>query len=1023
MYGRNPKTGKQIRLLKSESSIWKNQKTLVWLHGALLKKNMDRWETVCVGVKELNAAKAADLRVDAVILDNTKADIQFLKQKHLHAATMIFLSRSIVPLMGESAFASLQLRNVVCLEEICDVFPFVGPKWNGTPTDALHLVALVLRIHRIVGLSDEETSKERAAFAKQLGNTLTFLPESTQPPELWFLTQYYKPNNLQREKEVKKCLELNLQIPLIDKIILLNEKKYELPKSEKLQQIVHGKRLTYAAVIKWYQENAPPNTICVFANSDIYLDESWSQIWSTNLEDKFLSLLRYDVQKDGKPSILFGPRADSQDTWVFLSDSLKTREFNWKDLEFPFGQAGCDNAINVEMLRKKFLVVNPALSLKTHHLHTSDVRTYDPSNVVDKPMYFYVDPTGIHDMEPLTDMTKRTIHQQDIQPFSRRVSSVSEKNLDVFCTMLAKQETYTFDRLSANDTTDKEKISIYKHEHCFHTAEGLTFDTRHIYVGRTEASKKAWSEARISPLSPSFFVKKTLCAHLPQEALKTPELYMLHYLSKILLLKKEVGSGEFWAPQKEQFVEALQVFKWDDATNVPVLPIAPQAQAWCEEVYEWAPRESQLVLKEQVDALRSALFAPWVSEPKEDAHWVIVTDSFCNASWVTQLEQETDNVKFQYIYIGKSSTVNILGKMRGAAGMIFSGGPKSEEKWASAWMLPRGATVIEIQNEMEQSGDAIHMAGACGLTYKLVSIPRGKSDFVQDESIKLVVQTLQPSAIDESLPVIYMPRKSLTGFYEHAGDSFRELVRLWADKKYIRIEEHPTAVQIWLNAVGDTLLYDRPTLEWLQAAPQEEQTWKKALFGNPAPQGDDASPWTFWARKPELLEELVNDGTGTKGYNQRTHLLVFYGKIENKVQERRREIHDWESACTDFIMPKGGEYKLTHYQYLEKLADAKFGLCLAGYGKKCHRETECMALGTVPVIAPEVDMSNYADPPIEGIHYLRVTDPAAADKITEETTEEKWRAMSQACREWWKKNCSIEGSWLLTKRLTERIKV
>jgi len=1022
MYGKNPKTGKPIRLMKSESSIWKNQKTLVWLKEPM--KKMDRWETVCVGVKELNTAKAANLRVDAlVLLENTNEEIQYLKQRHLHGATMIFLSRSIVPVMGESTFTNLQLRNVICLEEISDVFPFVGPRWNGSKEDAIHMVALILRIHRVIGLTEETLYKNRLSFMKKVGSLLTFLPESTQPPELWLLTQYYKPNNLQREKEIKKCLEMNLQIPLIDKVVLLNEKTYDLPKSEKLQQIVHGKRLTYAAVIKWYQENAPPNTICVFANSDIYLDETWNQLWSTNLEDKFISLLRYDVQKDGKPSVLFGPRPDSQDTWAFLSDSLKTREFNWKDLEFPFGQAGCDNAINVEMLKKKFLVVNPALSVKTHHLHTSEVRTYDPSNVVDKPVYFYVDPTGIHDMDPLTDLSKRTVYTKDVEPFTRRISSVSEKNLDVFCTMLAKQETYTFYRLSANDTTDKEKISVYKHENCFHTAEGLTFDTRQIYVGKTEASKRAWSEARISPLSPSFFVEKTLCAHLPQEALKTPELYLLHYLSKILLLKKEVGSGEFWAPQKENFVESLQIFKWDDTSNVPVLPIGPQAQAWCNEVYQWAPRESSLVLKEQIDALRESLFAPWLSEPTEDAHWVIVTDSFCDASWVTQLEQETENMKFQYIYIGKSTTVNILGKMRGAAGMIFRGGPKSDEKWASAWMLPRGATVIEIQNEMEQSGDAIHMAGACGLTYKLVSIPRGKSDFVQNESIRLVVETLQPSTIDESLPVIYMPRKSLTGFYEHAGDSFRELVRLWAEKKYVRVEEHPTAVQIWLNAIGDTLLYDRPTLQWLQGAPEEEQNWKKALFGNPPPMGDDSSSWTFWARKPELLEELVNDGTGTKGYNQRTHLLVFYGKIENKVQERRREEHDWESCCTDFVMPKGGEYKLTHYQYLEKLADAKFGLCLAGYGKKCHRETECMALGTVPVVAPEVDMTNYADPPIEGIHYFRVADPVAADHITETTTEEKWRAMSQACREWWKKNCSVEGSWLLTKRLTERIKV
>ena len=81
MYGRNPKTGKQIRLLKSESSIWKNQKTLVWLHDTLIKKNMDRWETLCVGMKDLNAAKAMNLRVDAIILtENSKEEIQFLKQ-------------------------------------------------------------------------------------------------------------------------------------------------------------------------------------------------------------------------------------------------------------------------------------------------------------------------------------------------------------------------------------------------------------------------------------------------------------------------------------------------------------------------------------------------------------------------------------------------------------------------------------------------------------------------------------------------------------------------------------------------------------------------------------------------------------------------------------------------------------------------------------------------------------------------------------------------------------------------------
>jgi len=153
MYGRNPKTGKQIRLLKSESSIWKNQKTLVWLHDTLIKKNMDRWETVCVGLKDFTAAKAMNLRVDAIILlENSKEEIQFLKQKHLHGEMMIFLSQRIVFIMGDTTFAALQLRNVICLEEITDVFPFVGKPWNGSKIDALHMMSLILRTHRFVGI-------------------------------------------------------------------------------------------------------------------------------------------------------------------------------------------------------------------------------------------------------------------------------------------------------------------------------------------------------------------------------------------------------------------------------------------------------------------------------------------------------------------------------------------------------------------------------------------------------------------------------------------------------------------------------------------------------------------------------------------------------------------------------------------------------------------------------------------------------------------------------------------------------
>ena len=78
-----------------------------------------------------------------------------------------------------------------------------------------------------------------------------------------------------------------------------------------------------------------------------------------------------------------------------------------------------------------------------------------------------------------------------------------------------------------------------------------------------------------------------------------------------------------------------------------------------------------------------------------------------------------------------------------------------------------------------------------------------------------------------------------------------------------------------------------------------------------------------------------------------------------------------------------------------------------------------MALGTVPVVAPDVDMDKYANPPQEGVHYIRLPsfDPAEAKSIVEAITESQWTAMSAAAHTWWRTNASCEGMFNLTKKL------
>jgi hypothetical protein len=126
---------------------------------------------------------------------------------------------------------------------------------------------------------------------------------------------------------------------------------------------------------------------------------------------------------------------------------------------------------------------------------------------------------------------------------------------------------------------------------------------------------------------------------------------------------------------------------------------------------------------------------------------------------------------------------------------------------------------------------------------------------------------------------------------------------------------------------------------------------------------------------------------------------------------------DWSKTVERFSMPvdsTGAAYPFSQTEYLTAISGARFGLCLAGYGNKCNREIEYMACGTVPLVAPDVDMTHYLVAPKEGVHYFRVTGPEDVTRIVESTSRDTWEAMSNACHQWWRENASCEGMFRLT---------
>jgi hypothetical protein len=264
--------------------------------------------------------------------------------------------------------------------------------------------------------------------------------------------------------------------------------------------------------------------------------------------------------------------------------------------------------------------------------------------------------------------------------------------------------------------------------------------------------------------------------------------------------------------------------------------------------------------------------------------------------------------------------------------------------------------------------------------------------------------------------ILQIPKQPMNGLWRHNNDSYRELAFLMmVNNKDVEIEYNTSSGHCWLKP--NILTYDRPTLEWVN-----KEVYNSTLFllgnGDVDKEGlelknkgiKNIKEWIFWPRKPMLVEKIL-DKYKILLYNERKIESIFIGNIENNVQNTYRNNDEWKNVITEYHCTKGLDKKFTHEEYLMKIRSARYGLCLRGYGSKCHREVELMAFGTVPIITKEVSITSYYDKPIENIHYIYVNTPEELKYKIKNITIEQWNNMSQACYQWYQKNIHSKICW------------
>lgn len=268
--------------------------------------------------------------------------------------------------------------------------------------------------------------------------------------------------------------------------------------------------------------------------------------------------------------------------------------------------------------------------------------------------------------------------------------------------------------------------------------------------------------------------------------------------------------------------------------------------------------------------------------------------------------------------------------------------------------------------------------------------------------------------------IIQVPKQPMPNVWQHNDDSFRELARIWT-RVIPDLEVRYSAKHNNCFLEPNVCLYDRPNLDW--AKEDRVRSAHLVLLGNPSVYEDldqlsafRRTPWIFWARHPMILEDFILN-TPLKNYSERTCESVFLGNVENKTQAAHRvSTGNWKPFVERFELIPGNEHRYSPREYLHLLARSRFGLSLRGFGCKCNREIELMALGTVPIMGPLCDTESYREPLVEGTHFLRANRPEDIPKLLLSVDAVRWTSMSEACKDWYTRHAHSSNAWTSTLR-------
>lgn len=736
------------KVLNLNTPIVRDQRTLIWLQDHDTGVNWNRWDAVVSSINDFKSWHSVGANIVGIVLNEMKTDTinDFTDDLFSIAKNvpLILLPQSILSQKKEEFWAD-NFDNVMNLDALHEQYPFIKKEWDGTSSDAVALFALLCRYNRLV---DCDVSAERLAI---LDGTIK-LEHGAKPQDTWMITQYFKHKDKKRYREIRECLMRNCACSYIDRIVLINERDYSdewgtFKGSDKIHQIVTGQRLKYADFLRFCVENVPSGVHVVLCNADIYFGDSLLDLWKITMADKMFGLLRWDTPGAPEIATIFGPRADSQDSWIFLSDSIKSRTWDYSKFEFQLGQAGCDNAFAGLILRQRFLLTNPALTFRTYHIHESGVRNYSKADYIRADIYVNLAPTHILDtrQEVKPGVPISTL-SNDTAEFEVKSSSMS--NEITYCTMLEKEGRYKWEP-SVENYYFEAAVPVYSWKNSGLTPNGLVYDLHRIYRGVHADDERFnyWTGANVDIFTPLHHVKQMLAIPFKDTTVfKHPDRYILNYVARALRLLKTWPEANMWLPT--EFMSFISYLNWP-VNSVKGVVFDESQACWADEIVGYLPGPAVTeISKEDVTCLREAL-VDWISVPLPKVCAVVlngaITEEFAKERIASFLKEQGGDWVILFV---RPDNVGFYDDLLGASLCIFVGGKKTENTWSRLWVLPEGCRVIEFQQELQIDGEFQHLAHVADFKSWVLLLSKGSIADVQEQIMEQLARWFKKNGDD-----------------------------------------------------------------------------------------------------------------------------------------------------------------------------------------------------------------------------------------------------------------------------------